>query len=570
MGRDSERGDRPPADGRHGPGDVTGERHARLRLHHRGLPACAAGHLDARGDRCRSPGSWHRRSSPADPGARAEPDSMSSPRIREFLAALSLEEKATLTAGRDLWSTAPVERLGIPAVGLTDGPNGARGMGLPGVGMAASACTPCGAGLGATWDVELLERVGALIGREARAKGCHVLLAPTVNIHRSPLGGRTFEAFSEDPFLSGRLAVGYIRGVQSQGVAATVKHLAGNESERERMTADSVIDERTLREIYLLPFEMAVRDGRVRRRHDRVQPAERHLVRRERTAAADPSAGVGFRRPHHDRLVRRRSHRHRHAGRAEPRDARARDARSARPSPRRSRKATSTSRPSAPLPGSCSKPSTGQAFSTIRPVPAVDSPRTGYCCVRRRRRAACCSPTTARFRSISRAALRRGPRAQRGPHPDRRRRIGAGPPVSPGLDPRRVAATCRRHGRSGYARGCSLDSSPPVCEGQQLRTPDGAPGLLVECFAGTEFAGEPAGRFVIADTQIGFTEPPIAGSRPAELVAAGERHVHPARGRRPHAGRSRRPAGPRLFVDGDASSPTGASIRPAPARTSSG
>lgn len=188
---------------------------------------------------------------------------MSSQRAADLISALTLEEKALLTAGRDLWSTAPVERLGIPAVGLTDGPNGARGMGLPGVGIQASACTPCGAGLGATWDPPLVERVGALIGREALAKGCHVLLAPTVNLHRSPLGGRTFEAFSEDPLLSGTLAVGYIRGVQAQGVAATVKHLAGNECERERMTADSVIDERTLREIYLLPFEMAVRDGRV-------------------------------------------------------------------------------------------------------------------------------------------------------------------------------------------------------------------------------------------------------------------------------------------------------------------
>ena len=178
-----------------------------------------------------------------------------------LLASLTLEEKAALTAGRDLWSSAPIERAGIPSVGLTDGPNGARGMGLPGLDTEPTACTPCGSALGATWDGDLVGRVAALVAREARAKGCHVLLAPTVNLHRSPLGGRTFEAFSEDPYLTGRLAAAYVRGAQSEGVAAVVKHFAANETELERMTADSVVDERTLREMYLAPFEAAVRDG---------------------------------------------------------------------------------------------------------------------------------------------------------------------------------------------------------------------------------------------------------------------------------------------------------------------
>src|SRR5207253_1098520 len=145
---------------------------------------------------------------------------------------------------------------------MTDGPNGARGATLVGGGRPlASACMPCGAALGATWDSALVERIGALIGEEARTKGCRVLLAPTVNLHRSPLGGRNFESYSEDPLLAGVLAAAYVRGVQSQGVAAAVKHFAGNESEFERMTMDAVIDERALRELYLLPFELAVRDG---------------------------------------------------------------------------------------------------------------------------------------------------------------------------------------------------------------------------------------------------------------------------------------------------------------------
>nr|WP_249420232.1 glycoside hydrolase family 3 C-terminal domain-containing protein [Rhabdothermincola salaria] len=122
-------------------------------------------------------------------------------------------------------------------------------------------CVPCGAALGATWDVELIERVGAVLGEEARTKACRVLLAPTVNLHRSPLGGRNFESYSEDPVLAGRIATAFVAGAQSRGVVTTVKHFAGNESELDRFVADSVVDERTLRELYLVPFEMAVRQG---------------------------------------------------------------------------------------------------------------------------------------------------------------------------------------------------------------------------------------------------------------------------------------------------------------------
>jgi beta-glucosidase len=180
--------------------------------------------------------------------------------IATLVAELTLDEKAALTAGVDLWSTASVPRLGIPSIQLTDGPNGARGS-RPGPAGPTATCVPCGSALGATWDPRLVERVGALVGRDARAMGARILLAPTVNIHRSPLAGRNFECYSEDPLLAGRVAAGYVRGAQSQGVATTVKHFVGNDAEFERYTISSEIDERALREIYLRPFELAVREG---------------------------------------------------------------------------------------------------------------------------------------------------------------------------------------------------------------------------------------------------------------------------------------------------------------------
>jgi beta-glucosidase len=181
--------------------------------------------------------------------------------VDALLAELTLEEKASLTAGGDLFALAGVERLGIPQVGVTDGPNGARGSDLPGVGGTPSTCIPCGSAIGATWDPDLAEALGALVGREALDRGCRGLLAPTVNLHRSPLAGRNFECYSEDPLLSGRLAAGYVRGVQANGVFATVKHFVGNDAEFERGSINSVIDERSLRELYLLPFELAVKEG---------------------------------------------------------------------------------------------------------------------------------------------------------------------------------------------------------------------------------------------------------------------------------------------------------------------
>ena len=185
--------------------------------------------------------------------------------IAGLVAQMTLDEKAALTAGIDTWQTAPIERLGIPAVKLTDGPNGARGFthGAASQSASPSLCIPSGTALGATWDPEVVRAAGAAVARQARDKRARILLAPTVNLVRHPLWGRNFEAFSEDPWLSGKLASGYITGAQSEGVAATVKHLVCNESEHERRTCSSEVDERTLRELYLLPFEIAVREANV-------------------------------------------------------------------------------------------------------------------------------------------------------------------------------------------------------------------------------------------------------------------------------------------------------------------
>src|SRR5207244_6921676 len=147
----------------------------------------------------------------------------------------------------------------IPPLKVSDGPVGARGEHF-GAGP-RSACFPCGTALAATWDTDLVERIGAALGDEARSKGARVLLGPTVNIHRSPLAGRNFECYSEDPFLSARMAVAYIEGAQSRGVATAVKHFVCNDSEFERMTISSEVAERPLREIYLPPFHAAVTEA---------------------------------------------------------------------------------------------------------------------------------------------------------------------------------------------------------------------------------------------------------------------------------------------------------------------
>ena len=180
--------------------------------------------------------------------------------IDRLIGAMTLDEKASLTAGADMWYLPPVERLGIPALKVSDGPSGVRGDSLIG---RRSLSLPCGTAVGSTWNPELVRELGAVLAAEARAKNVHVLLGPTVCIVRTPLAGRTFESFSEDPRLTARIAGAYIEGVQAGGVACCVKHFACNDQEHERMTISAEVDERTLREVHLVPFEHAVQEAGV-------------------------------------------------------------------------------------------------------------------------------------------------------------------------------------------------------------------------------------------------------------------------------------------------------------------
>ncbi|KAI3544076.1 beta-glucosidase [Colletotrichum filicis] len=182
--------------------------------------------------------------------------------VEALLEQLTLEEKISLTAGVGWWHTATVERLGIKPIRLSDGPNGVRGTHF--FDSTPSACLPCGTAIGATFDVELVQRLGRLLSDEAHAKGAHVLLGPTINTQRGPLGGRGFESYSEDPVLSGILAGNYVNGVQESGVSATLKHFVCNDLESERMAVNAIVTDRAMREIYLLPFMIAIEMGKPR------------------------------------------------------------------------------------------------------------------------------------------------------------------------------------------------------------------------------------------------------------------------------------------------------------------
>ncbi|QMW66190.1 glycoside hydrolase family 3 C-terminal domain-containing protein [Mumia sp. ZJ1417] len=188
-------------------------------------------------------------------------------RTGDPVARLTLEQKASLTSGSDFWHTQPVEEAGVAAIMLADGPTGLRkqagesGLSL-GMGQSVPAtCFPTATTLGSSWDPDLVERVAAAIAREARAEGVSVVLAPGVNIKRSPLCGRNFEYLSEDPYLSGELGLAFVRGLQTQGVGASVKHFAANNAETDRMRLSADVDERTLHEIYLAAFERVVTAG---------------------------------------------------------------------------------------------------------------------------------------------------------------------------------------------------------------------------------------------------------------------------------------------------------------------
>ena len=185
----------------------------------------------------------------------------------DILKQLTLEQKVALLSGKDVWSTYAFPQAGVPSMVMSDGPHGlrrqlGRGDHLGQRPSQPATCFPTAACLAGSWDPALLEEVGRALGTEAAAQGVHMLLGPGMNLKRSPLGGRNFEYFSEDPYLSGKLSAALVRGVQSQGAAACIKHFAANSQELLRMTSDSVVDERTFRELYLTGFEIAVKEGR--------------------------------------------------------------------------------------------------------------------------------------------------------------------------------------------------------------------------------------------------------------------------------------------------------------------
>ncbi|PFE01324.1 glycosyl hydrolase [Bacillus cereus] len=186
--------------------------------------------------------------------------------IKQIISQMTLEEKASLCSGLDFWNTKGIERLGIPSIMVTDGPHGLRKQaeGADHLGIYNSVpatCFPSAVGLASTWNKELIKQVGVALGEECQAEHVGVLLGPGANIKRSPLCGRNFEYFSEDPYLSSQMAANHINGVQSQGVGTSLKHFAANNQEHRRMSTDAIVDERTLREIYLASFEGAVKEA---------------------------------------------------------------------------------------------------------------------------------------------------------------------------------------------------------------------------------------------------------------------------------------------------------------------
>jgi beta-glucosidase len=190
-------------------------------------------------------------------------------KYKEIIARMTLEEKVSLMSGKDFWQTQNIDRLGIRSIFLADGPHGIRKQAAAAdhLGLNESipaTCFPTAATVSNSWNVELGERIGDYLGKEAVVQKVDVLLGPGINMKRNPLCGRNFEYFSEDPYLAGKMAAGYIRGIQSHGISACVKHFAVNNQEERRMSIDTIVDERTLREIYLTAFEIAIKEGKTK------------------------------------------------------------------------------------------------------------------------------------------------------------------------------------------------------------------------------------------------------------------------------------------------------------------
>src|SRR6267143_1075512 len=177
-------------------------------------------------------------------------------RVDSILSKMTLAEKIEIIGGINDFYTRPIPRLGIPSLRMSDGAMGVHDYGL-------TTAYPAGIALAASWDVDLAQRFGVAMGRDARARGVHFILAPGMNIYRAPMNGRNFEYFGEDPYLASRMAVSVVQGIQSQSVIATVKHFAANNMEYGRMDHSSDVDERTLREIYLPAFEASVKEAKV-------------------------------------------------------------------------------------------------------------------------------------------------------------------------------------------------------------------------------------------------------------------------------------------------------------------
>ncbi|MGW0913895.1 glycoside hydrolase family 3 protein [Streptomyces sp. NPDC002784] len=192
-------------------------------------------------------------------GTRTQADDARETAVEAALARLDLDAKARLLAGQDMWTLPALPEIGLKSLVMSDGPIGVRGVRW--TADDPSVALPSPTALAATWDPELARRAGVLLAQEARRKGVHVLLAPTVNLHRSPLGGRHFEAYSEDPYLTGLIGAGYVSGVQSGGVGTTVKHFVANDAETDRFTVNNLVSERALRELYLAPFETIVENA---------------------------------------------------------------------------------------------------------------------------------------------------------------------------------------------------------------------------------------------------------------------------------------------------------------------
>ena len=186
--------------------------------------------------------------------------------LEKLIKKLRIKEKILLVIGADSWRTAAIKRLNIPSIKMADGPHGARvvpdGMMEENINMPAT-CFPTASAMGASWNPDLMKKIATAMAVEMDERGVDILLGPGVNIQRLPHCGRNFEYFTEDPYLSAKLGISYIQGVQEQGVSACLKHYAANNQEYERMSISSEVDERTLREIYLPAFEACVREGKV-------------------------------------------------------------------------------------------------------------------------------------------------------------------------------------------------------------------------------------------------------------------------------------------------------------------